>query len=127
MPISYTIDNSQRAVFTKLSGTLTLKECIDHHRRLRTDPDFDPSYCELIDGGEVERVGLNSSGIFDLASSCPFAPPARRAIYTSAKSLHFGIARMFQALAGGKRGDIQVFRELDKAIAWLGVEPPSGD
>jgi len=127
VPIRYTIDNKQKAVFTRLYGTLTLQECIDHHRRLEADPDFDSAYCELIDGGDVENIGLNSAGIFELSSSCPFDPPARRAIYTTERSLHFGIARMFQALAGGKRGDIQVFRELDKAIAWLGVEPPSGD
>lgn len=127
MPTEYVIDKAQKTVFTTLYGTLTLKEGVEHHHRLASDPDFDISYNELIDGGALEKVGLNTSGIFSLSQSCPFGPTARRAIYSTDRQLYYGFARMFQTLAGGKHGEIEVFKERDEALQWLGVEMPDSD
>jgi hypothetical protein len=33
----------------------------------------------------------------------------------------YGLARMLQALREGSRQEIQVFRDLDHALGWLGV------
>lgn len=124
MPIRYVIDKERRTVFTTLYGTLTLKEGLDHHYRLGVDPDFDPSFNELMDGGTLESISLNSSGIFELSGSCPFGPESKRAMYSTDRKLYYGLARMFQTLAGGRHGDIKVFKQLDEALDWLGVSKP---
>lgn len=124
MAVKYFIDKEQKVVFTSLSGNLTLMDSIAHHHRLGADPDFDPTFKELIDGKAVETVSLNITGIVDLSRSCPFQPESRRAIYSTDKQLYYGLARMFQTLAGGKHGDIRVFKKLDEALDWLGVSKP---
>jgi len=124
LPIRYVIDKGQKTVFTSLYGTLTAKEAAEHHHRLGDDPDFDPTYKELIDGEAVDTVTLNIAGIVDLSRSCPFLAEAKRAIYSTDKQLYYGLARMFQTLAGGVHGDIRVFKKLDEATDWLGVTKP---
>ena len=36
-------------------------------------------------------------------------------------NLHYGLARMYQAIAEEYREEVRVMRDLDEAIAWLGV------
>jgi len=124
MTVRYFIDKQQKTVFTTLSDTLTVTESVEHHRRLGDDPDFDPTYSELMDMSELDNISLNVSGIADLAQSCPFRPESNRAIYSTNKNLYFGLARMFQTLAGGVHGDIRVFKKLDEALDWLGISKP---
>lgn len=119
MPISYDIDSERGLVITRLSGTVSFDECAEHHCKLSADPAFDPAFRELLDGGAVERVALISTAIFSLSNSCPYESSARRAIYAGNKRVHFGLARMFQALASGKHGEIEVFRDRDEALQWL--------
>ena len=49
MPVSYLIDKNQRLVFSRLSGTVTEPEVYEHNRKLRTDPDFNPGFRQLVD------------------------------------------------------------------------------
>lgn len=124
MTVRYFIDKQQKTVFTTLSDTLTVTESVEHHRRLGADPDFDPTYKELMDMAGLNNISFNISGMTDLAQSCPFRPESNRAIYSTNKNLYFGLARMFQALAGGTHGDIRVFKKLDEALEWLKVTEP---
>lgn len=124
MTVRYFIDKQQKTVFTTLSDTLTLTESVEHHLRLGADPDYDPTYKEMMDMSELDSISLNISGIADLAQSCPFGSESNRAIYSTDKSLYFGLARMFQALAGGRHGNIRVFKRYDEALDWLGISKP---
>ena len=119
MPITYAIDPEKGIVTTTITGVLSFDECTEHHRRLGADPAFDPSYGELMDGGGVERVALLSTAVFSLSNTCPYGPTAIRAIFAGNKRLHFGIARMFQSLASGRHGTIEVFNDREEALQWL--------
>jgi hypothetical protein len=124
LPICYEIDPHRKLVVTTLSGTLSFDESVAHHRKLGADPAFDPSFRELMDGSGVKRVALLSPAIFSLSISCPFNSAACRAIYAGDNSTNYAIARMFQALAGDKHGEIAVFKSRDEALAWLKDKPP---
>jgi len=119
LAISYEIDADKGLVITTISGTLSFDECTAHHRKLRDDPAFDPSFNELIDGSDAKRVELFSSAVFSLSNTCPYSASAYRAICAGDKRVHFGIARMFQAFATGKHGSIEVFKSREEALAWL--------
>ncbi|MDX8402909.1 MAG: hypothetical protein R8K54_00690 [Mariprofundaceae bacterium] len=121
MAISYSIDKQRGIVFTMLSEVLDFEECVAHHFKLGADADFDPSYCELIDGSLLKSVSLASKAIFSLSKTCPYGTNARRAIYASDNTFHYGLARMFQIVAGEKHGEIMVFKDRDKALAWLAI------
>lgn len=122
MAVSYRIDSDKRLVITTLTDTLSFAECSRHHGQLAADPDFQPDFSELMDGSGLTWVELNSTAIFDLSRTYPFGPRSRRAINCGESLKHFGLARMFQTLARGKHGDIQVFRSAEESVRWLSGE-----
>lgn len=121
MTVKYHIDKQQGIVFTTLSHTLKFDECLSHHERLERDSDFNPSLKELIDGGAVKAISFNIGLVLKLTRSCPFHHQAKRAIYSSDKSLNYRFAYMFQTFAGKGHGEIKVFKDREEALKWLEV------
>ena len=95
--------------------------------RLSADPDFEPTFSQLIDFAGITKVTLSHDEIYDLASRHVFAPGAKRALVTPTME-QFGLARMFQSYRSvkGETG-IRVFTRMEEALAWLGInegDPP---
>jgi hypothetical protein len=63
MPAFYKIDKGRRIVMSSGSGVLTIQDIIGHQERLLNDPDFDPSYSQLSDFTQVEKVELPSTDV----------------------------------------------------------------
>jgi hypothetical protein len=103
LPVSYLIDQNQRLVVSRLSGTVTEPEVHKHNRTLRADPDFNPNYRQLVDSHDQY-----------------FAPGTRRA-FIAISDVAFGLARMFALSAEGSGQTIEVFRERRVAEEWLGI------
>ena len=53
MSASYQIDKSLGLIFTTAQGVLTGQDILTHRQRLLDDPDFDPSYNQIIDLRDV--------------------------------------------------------------------------
>ncbi len=119
MPAFYKIDKQNRLVMSTASGTITMAEALDHHQKLRADPDFDPTFSQLLDVSHVTKIQINTEDIRRLAHAAIFSPTSRRAILVSSDTA-FGLARMFELLreTAGDTG-IEVFRNLDEALAWV--------
>ncbi len=120
MPISYDIDPNERLVISRLSGVVTNDEVQIHNRSLRTDPQFDPSYRQLIDLTGITEIRITTDTVTTAAQNQYFTPGARRAFIATTDAT-FGLARMFalRAEAGGQT--IEVFRDRAKAEKWLGI------
>ena len=101
------------------SGVFTMADALAHQEKLLKDPDFDPSFSQILDFTQVTKVELGAEDVRKLAQTSVFSPNARRAILAKT-DLVFGLARMFEALrdAAGEKG-IQVFRNLDDALEWV--------
>ena len=101
------------------SGAFTLVDALAHQQRLASDPDFDPSFSQLVDLTHVTSVDVTASDIRKLAQANLFSCGSRRAILATSE-VAFGLARMFEALreSAGEDG-IQVFRDLNEALDWL--------
>jgi hypothetical protein len=93
--------------------------------RLSADPEFDPTFSQLIDFAGITKVTLSHDEIYDLSSRHVFASDARRAFVTTTME-QFGLARMFQSYraAKGETG-IRVFTVMEEALVWL--ELKTGD
>jgi hypothetical protein len=118
MSIDYHIDPSRRLVVSRASGTVTYPELRTLYRCMRTDPAFDPAYRQLADVRDVTHFDLTGSAVADIARLRLFAPGTRRAFVVSGAAA-YGIARMFGAYAESVAQDVQVFRDLAAAEAWL--------
>lgn len=115
----YEIDKERRLVTSTAAGAFTLAEVWAHQEEIAKDPDFDPSFAQLLDVTQVSELELSSEEIRRAAGRSVFAINTRMAILVSSTFV-YGLARMFQILGemhGNKR--IHVFRELDAALAWV--------
>lgn len=118
MPAFYKIDKAHKLVMSTASGVFHLEAALAHQDQLLLDPDFDPTYCQLLDFTHVGEIDLSTEDIHKLAERHVFWPCSRRAILVSS-DLGFGFAKLFEMLRreAGEKG-IQCF------AAWM--MPSSG-
>jgi hypothetical protein len=114
---TYSVDPAARLVFTRISPSVTLGDLIALGNALRKDPSFDPTFDELLDVSPGSAVDLPYADVQAATSTDPFSKRSRRAIVVHA-DVDYGVARMYELLHGGH---IQVFRSLEEARAFLGL------
>jgi hypothetical protein len=122
MPADYTIDKTQRMVFSKAYGILTDQDIISHQKMLRDDPDFDPSFSQLVDCTKVIKADdLSTDAIYELARRNLFGAESQRA-FVAPKKLLYGLFRMFQILTNDYPDELVVFKDLTEAREYLKLE-----
>jgi hypothetical protein len=119
MPATYEIDKQRRLVISTGSDQLTLADALAHQDRLLKDPDFDPSFSQIMDLTRATLSGLGADDIRKIAERNIFSAESHRAIVVSS-TLVYGFGRMFEMLreTAGENG-IRVFRDLDEAVDWI--------
>ena len=108
MPEFYKIDKERRLVLTTGSGVLTLAEAVSHMDKLSKDPDFDPSFSQIVDFTQVTRIELSSDEIRRLAQRTIFSATSRRA-FIAPDEVAFGIGACFRFCAAWKARKAYVF------------------
>lgn len=119
MSASYEIDKQRRLVISTALGTVTFADLLAHQDKLLKDPDFDPSFSQILDFTRVTSFDLEASDVRRLAQRNIFSPESRRAIAAPSDAM-YGLGRMFEILRenAGENG-IRVFRDLDQAVDWI--------
>ena len=120
MPTSYSIDHTDRVVRTDSWGVLTDAEIFDFYARLTADPEFNPGYKHLCDFTRVTQVAASSEALRELANALIFDKSTRRALVVKGDR-DYGLARMFQTYCELAGIAVEVFRDREAAVAWLGV------
>jgi hypothetical protein len=121
VPASYRIDKARGIVLTRYEGRLSDHDVLGLQRRLAADPEFVPALRQLIDMREIEELEITSEGIQRLAQGNPFGTGSRRAGVASKDDV-YGVARMFEMMRQEKGDELRIFRSLDDALDWLGLE-----
>ena len=126
MPAFYKIDKERRLVMTTIYGVVTLADGLAQQEKLCNDPDFDPSFSQLMDYTHAVKFDFSTEDVRTFAQHSVFSPNSRRAILVSG-DLAFGLARMFEVLreSFGEKG-IRVFRNLEEALDWVLAENSPG-
>ena len=119
--MEYQIDSSHRLVRSRAWGVLTAQEVTDHTLGLRDDPEFDPTFDELLDGTAITEIQASREDVKSIAAVNPWGLGARRAAAMSL-DVAFGMARQYEAYAVESGNDFRVFRSLEEARAWLGLD-----
>lgn len=126
MPYAYQIDRRRRLVISRWWGVTTDEELIELYEHLRSDPQFDSSYSELVDVRDVERYETAGITIEAVARLRIFAPGVQRAAIAPS-DVGFGLARMFATYAENQGHLVEVFRSEREARDWLGLDDEAGD
>ena len=109
-----------RMVVVHGRGVVTQQEAVDLRRALQQDDRFAPDFRELVDLRDVTDIVMTRDSFHGLAAVNPYGAGARRAIVAPA-DLVYGVARMWQLTRPASEDELEVFRELSPALAWLGV------
>jgi hypothetical protein len=119
MPAYFKIDKERRLVMSTFSGAFTLADGLSHQEKLLRDPDFAPSYSQLLDCTHVTKIELGPEDVRRLAQKSIFSSDSRRAILVTG-DLAFGLARMFLMFREslGEKG-VRVFHDLEEALYWV--------
>ena len=121
MPITHKIDVGRRIVLTRAFGIVTDSELFQYHTNLPSAPDFDPSFNLLSDFTEVTKWDVQSSTVHRIASIPLFGDSSLRAIVAGSDVI-FGHVRMFLTLRDIDPNNLRVFRDLNEARKWLGLD-----
>ena len=109
-----------------VEGDVSESDIEDYVERIRADPAADAGFDELVDLRALERPSLPPQVLRQWARHFRDAgpvPPHRMAIVASAEAI-FGMSRLYQMEREDESLQIQVFREMDEARAWLGLDRP---
>ena len=117
---TYTIDLKRSLVRSRGWGVLTDRELLAHAHALTVDPHFAPNFHQLADLRDVTDVQITSATIKEMVRLNPFWAGARRALVITNDVL-FGMARMYQILKDESPDELQIFRNMDDALQWLGL------
>lgn len=102
-------------------GVATDDDIFDHGQRLQNDPLFRPDFRQLVDMSDLTEIRVGSGVIRDASRNQFFAPGVRRAVVANS-DVSFGMARMYAIASENSGQTIEVFRDINAAKAWLGIE-----
>ena len=122
MPAEYKIDKSLRMVFTRAYGDVDDQDAYAHQDKLRDDPDFDPSFSQLIDSTNVTNaMNFSLEAIYTLAKRNPFSAGSRRA-FVATNRLLYVMGHIFEAITRDNPDEIVIFKDLTEARKFLKLE-----
>jgi hypothetical protein len=127
LPCRYSIDKERRLVTNVAWDRLTFAEMRALQEELKSDPNFDPSYNQLVDVTAVTNLDLTIAEAQAIARRGLYSPTSRRAVVAPGPAI-FGMARMmdaYHAMATG-REQVSVFYDADAAMKWLGLKSVPG-
>ena len=122
MPADYKIDKSKRIVFNIAYGNLTDQDVFKHQDKLRNDPDFDPSFSQLVDCTNVTQIdGLSLKAISVLADRDPFGLGSQRA-FVAPHNPDYDVFRLYELLTTVHEDVVVVFRDMSEAHDFLNLK-----
>ena len=123
MAITYTIDEAQSRVTLRYEGIITDRDLYAVYNGLYDDPGHRIGMDEVADCRAVDRIEVTRAGLQGLSAATALRldtkrVPWRVAIVAPSDAV-FGMARMYEAFRSESPEQVQVFRDLPSAEAWL--------
>ena len=123
MPIDFIINAEHGIVVCHGTGVFNLASARQFRERMTADSQFSPEMSQVIDFRDISEIKATAKDVQQLAEDTVFSKDSRRA-FVVASQLQFGLSRMFGTLrevAGEKQ--FRVFRDMDEAVSFVGVDP----
>lgn len=123
MSITITIDQEARLITQQVTGRVTFAQIIQAIDQLFADPDFDNTMDVIVDVMPGATSGLTSvelSGVVQALKRQGARRGTGRTAMVATTEADYGIVRVFTHVLQGGTREMQVFRDLAAARAWLG-------
>jgi len=119
----YKISRHKRLVSVRFGRTLLFDDVQSYTIALYADPEFDPTFSEIVDLSVVEELVMTPEETMKLADLAdPFSPGAKRA-FIAQTDMQIRAARMHQLLRNDEV-NIRIFGSIQEAEAWIESATP---
>ncbi|MDX8406764.1 MAG: STAS/SEC14 domain-containing protein [Mariprofundaceae bacterium] len=121
MGIDYHIDREANMVLLTLSGSVSADEFFAYQDACYRDAAFNPGGRELIDARQLKSTSAHFREMSRIHARDQWQAGSKRAMVVSSP-LAFGMGMMFKTLSGAKHGEFKIFRNMQEARQWLGLD-----
>jgi hypothetical protein len=119
MPVSLTIHSDRRLVYSAFHGDVTEEEFLRHAETIKSHPNFDPSFSEIVDLRGVTELRASTETLRQMALRESVFYSDSKHVVIAAPGLVFRMARMFQNLAEETRPRLKVVKTPEEAFDYL--------
>lgn len=130
MPIKFRYDPDRNILYETGEGEVTYQDFVEHRQNLLASPVKPASKALVLCDYRTARISLSSEEVWRIKRKsdkvAEFFGGAKVAI-VAADALGFGMARMYSMASEPGDFEVDVFKNMAEACAWLGVEKPEGD
>jgi hypothetical protein len=128
MPIQYEVQEAHRLVLTRFRGRVTEAELRSYVNEVAQDKRIAPDFLKIVDMRDTDPIDMESDVMWTIARQMRrqhHIKVGKTAIVVN-HDVHFGMGRMYQQASADWNPGVEVFREMEDARRWLGLnsEPP---
>ncbi len=117
----FQVDVNRRLVTVKFGTRVSADEIFAYASELRSHPEFQPTFSEIVDLRETEELDLQANDFLRLADNIdPFSAHAKRAFVVRTRVQNHA-ARMHKVLR--PHNEIAIFESVEDAETWIGSQP----
>jgi hypothetical protein len=130
MSVTFRVDPAQEMALVLIEGDISVDDIRSYRSSLAAHPDWRKGYRQLVDVRGAALGALSAEAVRSLADSAAELDPvlgAGKVAIVVSEEVHFGMARMYQAMAEGSARSVEVFRDPTPALDWLGPPTRPGD
>lgn len=124
MPITFSINHDDGYLIATYTGKISDEELLASWKEFFQGEKWIPGLNELANLSQADLSGISAGGLQSLVSyaNTIYAKynirSVKIAIYAP-KPLHFGLARMYEAMTYKYPQSAQVFRSIQEAVSWM--------
>jgi hypothetical protein len=124
MPITFSINLNDGYLTAAYTGKISDEELLASWKNFFQGVEWIPGLNELADLSQADLTGITAGGLESLVSYAKRIydkhniRSVKVAIYAP-KPLHFGLARMYEAITYNQPQSVEVFRSLQEAVSWI--------
>lgn len=119
MPVVLKIDPHRRVVHSAFYGRITDTELLGHHKRIASDPDFNPQFADIVDFSDVTDPAITESAVAELAANPSLFSSSAVHIVIAPATVVFRLGARFKELAQSSRPNFYVVKTRAEAYKLL--------
>ena len=120
MAVRLTIEVDRQAGISTFTGEINDADLLSVLSLIRSHPDFDPDFSEILDFSGVTAASLSTPAIQQASQRPSNFNPTSKHIVVAPQDHIFGLARMSQVFAESTRPNAAVVRTIEQARKLLG-------
>ncbi len=119
MPITLSIDRERRVIYSALHGIITQAEFLRHAGVVKSNPQFDPSFAEILDFRGVTDFQVSEEALSRLAATPSIYNRESKHVVVVQKGPIERLAKTYQRAAADTRPNFVVVRTAEQAYRSL--------